>query len=78
MPDDTDGPQDLEEEERMERIAGLLDRYAARKRKRQVISSRESDAALDHLAELSQPAIVNEPAADGSLGGRAIIILGSP
>ena len=33
VPDDTDGPQDLEEEERMERMTGLLDRYAARKRK---------------------------------------------
>ena len=31
IPDDTDGPQDLEEEERMERTAGLLDRYAPAK-----------------------------------------------
>ena len=31
---DPDGPQDLEEEERVERMVGLLDRYAARKRKR--------------------------------------------
>ena len=29
VPVDADGPQDLEEEERMERRAGLLDRYAA-------------------------------------------------
>ena len=33
VPVDADGPQDLEEEERMERTVGLLDRYAARKRK---------------------------------------------
>ena len=39
VPDDTDGPRDLEEEERMERMARLLDRYAARKRKQQVSSS---------------------------------------
>ena len=31
---DTEGPQDLEEEEREERMTGLLDLYAARKRKR--------------------------------------------
>ena len=35
--------QDLEEEEREERMTGLLDRYTARKRKRQVSSSSESD-----------------------------------
>ena len=44
IPDDADSPQDLEEEKQMERTAGLLDRYAARKRKRQVSSSGESDA----------------------------------
>ena len=33
IPDDANDPQDLEEE-RMERTLGLLDRYAARKRKR--------------------------------------------
>ena len=44
VPADTEGPQDLEEEEWQERMTGLLDRYAARKRKRQVISSDESDA----------------------------------
>ena len=33
VPVDADVPQDLEEEERMERTAGLLDRYAARKSK---------------------------------------------
>ena len=78
VPDDTDGPQDLEEEERMERTAGLLDRYAARKRKRQVSSSGESDAAPVQSVEPSQPATDDEPAADGSLGDRAITISGSP
>ena len=34
VPVDTEGPQDLEEEEWEERMMGLLDRYAARKRKR--------------------------------------------
>ena len=34
IPADTKGPQDLEEEERVERMIGLLDCYAARKRKR--------------------------------------------
>ena len=29
IPDDADGPQDLKEEEQMERATGLLDRYAA-------------------------------------------------
>ena len=41
IPDDADDPQDLEEEERMERAVGLLDRYAARKRKQQVRLSGE-------------------------------------
>ena len=49
VPDVADDPQDLEEEERMERTAGLLDRYAARKRKRQVSSSGESDTAPSNL-----------------------------
>ena len=44
IPDDAKGPQDLEEEERMERTTGLLDRYAACKIKRQVSSSGESNA----------------------------------
>ena len=52
VPADMEGPQDLEEEERQERMMGLLDRYAARKRKRKVISSDESDAALVQTAEL--------------------------
>ena len=63
-------PQDLEEEEQMEREAGLLDRYAARKKKRQVSSSGESDAA--HIPSKDQPA------ADGSSGDREITIPGSP
>ena len=46
VPANTEGPQDLEKEEREERMIGLLDCYAARKRKRQVISSGESDTAL--------------------------------
>ena len=62
----------------MERTAGLLDRYAARKRKRQVSSSGESDAAPVQHAKPSQPATDDEPAADGSSGDRAITIPGSP
>ena len=34
FPANMEGPQDLEEEERHERMTGLRDRYAARKRKR--------------------------------------------
>ena len=45
VPANIEGPQDLEEEEREERMTELLDLYAARKRKRQVISSDESDTA---------------------------------
>ena len=70
IPSRLDGPQDLEEEERMEREVGLLDRYAARKRKRQVSSSGELDAA--------PIASKDQPAADGSLGDREITIPGSP
>ena len=76
--DDANGPQDLEEEERMKRTTGLLDRYATRKRKRQVSSSGESDAAPVQSVELSQPAGDGQPATDGSLGDRAITIPGSP
>ena len=78
VPDDTDGPQDLEEEERMEKMTGLLDRYAARKRKRQVSSSGESDVAPVQYVELSQLATNDQSAADGSSGDRAITIPGSP
>ena len=37
--------QDFEEEEQEERMTGLLDRYVARKRKRQLSSGSESDIA---------------------------------
>ena len=62
----------------MERSAGLLDRYATRKRRRQVSSSGESDAAPVQAAEPIQPATGAQPAADGSSGDRAITIPGSP
>ena len=39
----------------MEREAGLLDRYTARKRKRKVSSSEESDAAPVPSVDLGQP-----------------------
>ena len=54
IPNTPDDPQYLEEE-RMERTVGLLDRYAARKRKRQVSSSGESDVAPVRSADPSQP-----------------------
>ena len=62
----------------MERTAGLLDRYAACKRKRQVSSSGESDAAPGQPVEPSQPATSDQPNADGSSGDRGITIPGSP
>ena len=52
IPNRPDDSQDLEEEEQMEREAGLLDRYAASKRKRQVSSSGESDASPIPSADL--------------------------
>ena len=62
VPADTEGPQDLEEEEREERMTGLLDRYAACKRKQQVISSDESDAAPSRLRNrASRLQMVNPP-----------------
>ena len=64
--------QDLEEEEREERITGLLDRYVAHKRKRQLSSSSESDIAPTQAAGPSQPA------AEGGSEVQAIIIPGSP
>ena len=76
--DDADGPQDLEEEERMEKTVGLLDRYAARNRKRQVNSSGESDVALVQSVEPSQPTGDDQPAADRSLRDWAITISSSP
>ena len=57
---------------------GLLDRYVARKRKRQVSSSGESDVALVQSTEPSQLATNDQSAADDSSGDRAITILGSP
>ena len=78
VPADSEEPQDLEEEERRERMMGLLDRYAARKRKRQVISSIESDPAPVHTAEPSLQAIDGQPVTDGSSGDQAIIIPCSP
>ena len=68
VPADTDGPQDLEEEEHVERMTGLLDRYSTRKRKRQVSSSGESDAAPIQTAGSSQPATDDHPGADRSSG----------
>ena len=62
----------------MESAAGLLDRYVARKRKQQVCLSGESDAAPIQSADLSQPVIKDQSAADGSSGDRAITIPGSP
>ena len=62
--------QDLEEEEREERMTGLLDRYAARKRKRQLSSSTESDPA--------QAVGSNPPASEGGSKMQAIVIPGSP
>ena len=75
---DSEELQNLEEEERRERMTGLLDRYAACKRKRQVISSSESDPAPIHTTELSLPAIDGQPVTDGSSGDQAIIIPCSP
>ena len=62
----------------MERTVGLLDRYVARKRKRQVSSSEESDAAPVQSSELSEPIINDQPTVDGSSGDQAITIPGSP
>ena len=77
IPADTEGPQDLEEEERVERMTGVLDHYVARKRKRQVISSGESDTAHVQTRGPSLLATDGRPTADGSLGDQTIIILGS-
>ena len=53
-------------------MPGLLDRYAARKRKRQLSSGSESDIAPAQTARPSQPA------AEGGSEGQAIIIPRSP
>ena len=78
VPADSEEPQDLEEEERRERMTGLLDLYATCKRKRQVVSSSESDPAPVQTMGLSLPAIDGQPITDGSYGDQAIIIPGSP
>ena len=78
IPNRLDDPQDLEKEEQMEREAGLLDRYAARKRKRKVSSIGESDTAPVKSADLGQPVTKDQSAADSSSGDRAITIPGSP
>ena len=78
VPADSEEPQDLEDEERRERMTGMLDRYASRKRKRQVISSNESELTPVHTAELSLPTIDGQPVTDGSSRDRAIIIPCSP
>ena len=78
VPVDSEDPQDLEEEEWQERMTGLLDLYAARKRKRQVISSSESDPALVHTAGPSLPTTDGQPITDGSSGDQTIIIPCSP
>ena len=62
--------QDFEEEEWEERMMGLLDRYAARKRKRQVSSNSESDPG--------QAAGSSLPAVEGGSEMQAIINPGSP
>ena len=49
-------------------MTGLLDRYAPRKRKRQVISSGESDTTPVQTMGPSQPAADGQPSADGSSG----------
>ena len=64
VPADTEGPKDLEEEEREERMTGLLDCYAARKRRRQVISSYESDTAPVQTTGPSLPAVDGKPTAE--------------
>ena len=59
-------------------MTGLLDRYVARKRKRQVVSSNESDPALVHSAGLNLPVIDGQPVTDRSSRNQAIIIPYSP
>ena len=59
-------------------MTGLLDRYAARKRKRQVISNGESDTSPVQTDGPSQPTADGQPAADRSSGDQAIIIPCSP
>ena len=60
----------MEEEEQEKRITGLLDHYAARKRKQQLSSSSESDPA--------QTTGPSQPAAEGGSEMQAIVIPSSP
>ena len=64
--------QDLEEKEWEERMTGMLDHYATRKRKRQLSFGSEYDIALAQTVGPSQPA------AEGGLEVQAIIIPGCP
>ena len=64
----------MEEEERRERMTGVLDRYAAHKRKMLVVSSSESDLAPVQTVGPSLPATDSQPVTDGSSGDQAIII----
>ena len=59
-------------------MTGMLDRYAACKRKQQVISSGESDTAHVQTRGPSLPVADGQLDADGSLGDYAIIIPCSP
>ena len=68
----------MEGEERRERMTGLLDRYAARKRKQHVVSSSESDPAPVQTVGPSLPATDGQPVTDGSSGDQTIIIPCSP
>ena len=78
VPADSEEPQDLEEEERRERMSGLLDRYAARKRKRQVVSSSKSDPAPVQTMGPSMTATDGQTVTDESSGDQAIVIPCSP
>ena len=78
VPTDSEEPQDLEEEERQERMTGLLNRYAARKRKRQVVSSSELDPAPVQTVGPSVPATDGQPVTDESSGDQEIVIPCSP
>ena len=78
VPADSEEPRDLEDEERRERMTRLLDRYVARKRKRQMVSSSELDPAPVQTVGLSLPATNGQLVTDGSLGDYAIIIPCTP
>ena len=90
VPSHSEDSRDLEEEEREERMTGLLHRYAARKRKRQVISDSESGPApvrdmdphqpdaLAKAPETCQVPAGRQPSVEGSSGGQVIHIPGSP